>query len=601
MKKLIKKVSGFKALPTILLAVIIVIQSANITRLFVTEKTSYHCDEIYSYGLSNSFYKPFIESDDVYSHENYNCVNEWVSADVFKDYITVSKDQRFRYDSVWYNQSKDRHPPLYYAILHTICSFMPGTFSFWPGFILNLVFFAVLQIFLYLLAKNVLRSRWLALLLCLLWGFTNAATDMVFFTRMYCMLAMWSVILIYLHSRLILNEDNVKPKHIIPLAIVTMLGALTQYLFLFVAFVTAVCFCIRYLLKKRFRLFFAYSAAMLSGVLLSFSIYPAAVKHLFTEGDNASGVDFTKQLVIALRYCFSDIFLITDSDAYWLLMVIPPLLLIFAIFFAPVIFLFRDKPMVKNTFARIKIFFAELPGKIKGFKIIKIISALKGKNPIPAIIMLVSAAVIIITSYTVPFLLGFANRYLFVIYPLFTFAVFALLYFIFHRTKAAKSIMTFLTIILLCHFALHSSMRWLWTVRNPISLHDTIRDKNAVVIMFNPQKYDVLSINSYEFSEANNLFITDLNDLGGQYENLLEKTADGDFYAVINYFFPIEEDESGQYMKDIYENKIYIDELLKPMYKYSGKSKNRFVGECEYPSGAFAIYYFPPATVSTVK
>ena len=144
---LIKKLENIKFLPAVLLAVIILLQSVNICRIFVNDKKSFYCDEVFSFGLANSFYRPFIESDSVRSQE-LHYVDEWFSGEVYRNYITVQDSQRFRYDSVWYNQSQDRHPPLFYAVLHTVCSFFPNTFSKWFGFIPNLIYFAVTQIFL---------------------------------------------------------------------------------------------------------------------------------------------------------------------------------------------------------------------------------------------------------------------------------------------------------------------------------------------------------------------------------------------------------------------------------------------------------------------
>lgn len=261
---MLEKRKEYRRLPIILLAVIILVQIIHIGYRFVSEKTSYHCDELYSYGLSNSFYQPFLEGSDVYSGDFQN-VNEWFSGKEYREYLTVQKGEQFRYDSVWYNQSKDRHPPLFYAVLHTVCSFFPDTFSFWYGMIPNLIYFAVMQFFLYKLSRNILKSKYLSLLLCLFWGFTPAAVNNTLFIRMYCMLAMWTVILMYLHSKLYQKQEPPRGREFIPLVIVTALGALTQYLFLFVAFVTAVCFCIRYLLKKQRKAFLLYGCSMLGG------------------------------------------------------------------------------------------------------------------------------------------------------------------------------------------------------------------------------------------------------------------------------------------------------------------------------------------------
>ncbi|MDF2567934.1 MAG: hypothetical protein K0R90_1390, partial [Oscillospiraceae bacterium] len=92
---------------------------------FGTIKQGYHIDEVYSYGLSNSYYKPFPTDR-----------NKWLDNSYFNDYLEVGKNDKFKYDSVYYNQGEDVHPPLFYFALHTISSFTPNSFSKWQGIIL---------------------------------------------------------------------------------------------------------------------------------------------------------------------------------------------------------------------------------------------------------------------------------------------------------------------------------------------------------------------------------------------------------------------------------------------------------------------------------
>lgn len=73
--------------------------------LFGGQKKGYFIDEIYSWGLANSYYKPFVASYDVF--------DRWVTEDVAADYMTVQKGERFAYQSVYYNQAQDVHPPFF--------------------------------------------------------------------------------------------------------------------------------------------------------------------------------------------------------------------------------------------------------------------------------------------------------------------------------------------------------------------------------------------------------------------------------------------------------------------------------------------------------
>ena len=113
---------------------------------FGNAKQGYFVDELWSYGLANSYYHPHVYSDDALEER-------WVSGEYFRDYLEVLPEQRFRYGSVVYNQTQDYHPPLFYMVLHTISSLFPNTFSKWYGIIPNIVYFAVSM---YLLFASVL-------------------------------------------------------------------------------------------------------------------------------------------------------------------------------------------------------------------------------------------------------------------------------------------------------------------------------------------------------------------------------------------------------------------------------------------------------------
>ena len=83
---------------------------------WANQKAGFFVDEIWSYGLANSNYHPFLYSDGALEHG-------WVNGEYFKNYVVADETHRFDYGSVFYNQKMDVHPPLFYIVLHTICSF----------------------------------------------------------------------------------------------------------------------------------------------------------------------------------------------------------------------------------------------------------------------------------------------------------------------------------------------------------------------------------------------------------------------------------------------------------------------------------------------
>ena len=88
--------------------------------LFGIRKTGMFIDEIYSYGLSNSRYAPFLSdlkggelTDKIFTPEDIDA------------YLTVGNGDQFAFGSVYYNQTKDVHPPLYYWIFNAVSSVFP--------------------------------------------------------------------------------------------------------------------------------------------------------------------------------------------------------------------------------------------------------------------------------------------------------------------------------------------------------------------------------------------------------------------------------------------------------------------------------------------
>ena len=230
-------------------------------------------DEIYSYGLSNSSGKAFL-------NKNNEMQNKWVNSNYFDDYLSVNDNQKFDYNSVYNNQVKDVHPPLYYAILHTVCSFFPNSYSKWLGESINIIFFAVTQIFLFALARKIFNNNLiLSLSTILLYGGTMLAIDNATYIRMYMLLAMFAVMSYYFHYVALYSEKLLF--YLPPIMIVTYLGCLTQYYFLILSFFIAFVFCIILFCKKEFKFCLAYGLGMLTTVVAFYFTFPAVIEHLF--------------------------------------------------------------------------------------------------------------------------------------------------------------------------------------------------------------------------------------------------------------------------------------------------------------------------------
>ena len=179
-------------------------------------KQGFFMDEISTYGLANSFYEPFNN----WTPEYYN---QWNSSEYYFSYVETHDETQFRYDSVYYNQSQDVHPPLYYYFLHTICSFFPDQFSKWFGIGLNIACYLVVNILIYCTSRRYFKEERMSYIPVLFYGFSIAAASTVMLIRMYMLMTMFAMLLLYVHTAYIFKEEILSRKSLALCVITTWL------------------------------------------------------------------------------------------------------------------------------------------------------------------------------------------------------------------------------------------------------------------------------------------------------------------------------------------------------------------------------------------
>ena len=237
---------------------------------FAGQKKGYFIDEIYSWGLANGYYKPFVASYDVFER--------WISGEEFHDYMTVQEGQQFAYHSVYYNQTQDVHPPLYYMILHTICSFMPDIQSKWQGIMLNVFFYGGCLVMIFLTARTLMEDDRGAAAAMAVWGLSPGGLSTAIYIRMYMMMTFFTMVTVYLHVKMAKEGQSLKRLFLI--CAVTFSGLLTQYYFVFIAFFLSAVYVLWKLWKRRWKEAAVYSAALLGSVGLMAAAYPACITQL---------------------------------------------------------------------------------------------------------------------------------------------------------------------------------------------------------------------------------------------------------------------------------------------------------------------------------
>lgn len=270
----------------LILVLVLVVQIVSLVYVG-TQKAGLHIDENYSYILSNSY--------------DAECVmnatelwNTWLDGDAFHKLLSVEEGERFAYLSVYKNNAQDAHPPLFYFLLHTLCSFFPGDSSPWIGIIMNIIFAVLTQIVLYKLSYEITGSSLWSVVPVVLYGSMRAFVDTTVFIRMYSLMTLLTVLLLWQHYRLLTRENKYKP--IIWCGVLTFLGTFTHYYFAIFAFFLAAATCIFLLIRKAWKHLSLYAGSMLSGVIFVFVIYPAGISQILGSETNNVGNEVSSNM-----------------------------------------------------------------------------------------------------------------------------------------------------------------------------------------------------------------------------------------------------------------------------------------------------------------
>lgn len=295
-----------------------------------TKKEGFHVDELYSYGLSNSEYLPFMHmGESGYDVKDWmlefgpgesvadlfrNLVRDfrilkecdfrfresilyqkyltaqansadtytttWVDGQEYRDYLAVSENNRFNYASVYYNQRGDVHPPFFYLLLHTICSLFPGLFSKWLGIALNSMIGVICLVVLYRFGKENLDET-CGLLLVISYGFSCAFVSSVLFIRMYMLLTLLSLCHLRNHMNLIRREGAMTKREGLFLGLITFLGYYTHYYFVIYAIGTALVYGVWAAWHRKWKPLLQYVCIMAASALVGICLWPFSIKHVF--------------------------------------------------------------------------------------------------------------------------------------------------------------------------------------------------------------------------------------------------------------------------------------------------------------------------------
>ena len=260
--------------------VIIILILIGIRVYFGYQKEDFFMDETFSYTLMNMKEGAGM----IQTAPEFN--NIWISGDKIKNMLVVGKDEVLRYDIVYYNQTQDVHPPLYYFLLHTASALSFGNFTKWTGIILNILIFIGISFTLYVIGKKVFKSIIWAIVLVAIYGVSAGAIFSTIFIRMYELLILF--VLLYLNKVIdilkknIIDKEDITKKDMLELVTIFVLGMLTHYHFIIISvLISLVLFIIMLFKKVKISRICTYVGINILGLLIYSAIYPSFYTHMF--------------------------------------------------------------------------------------------------------------------------------------------------------------------------------------------------------------------------------------------------------------------------------------------------------------------------------
>lgn len=262
--------------------------------VFVSEKKEgMYVDEYFSFLLANT---SELELD---AMQGTNTYTGQELLDVF--YVQGEADQ-FDFRTVWENQINDNHPPLFYSIVHIICSLTMQRYDMITvGLAINIVVGMLAFVVMMKLAEVFIENKTVAAVYAFISCSTCYFVNNVTFVRMYMLLMFFTILLVYVLCRQI-GKDTYKLSFFVQLYLITFLGVFTQYFFLIMLAFCCLVMMVYLIFKKKWKELVGGIVSVGAALGTVYLCFPAVISHLFASQrgtqafTNAGDSDFVKRL-----------------------------------------------------------------------------------------------------------------------------------------------------------------------------------------------------------------------------------------------------------------------------------------------------------------
>lgn len=212
-----------------ILIILVIIIICGILVLFQIQKTGFHEDEVYtivsSVNPDNGLMTAY-KNNDVPENEE----PVWKTKEYVKEYVTLNNNNYLNLASIYTNQEKDNHPPVFYALVHFSTILFGGEFSKYSVFVVNIISF-ILSCFIIVKILKIINKSNIIIPTLIFYGLSIGIISMVIYQRMYMLLTLFILIYFYLTLKIYKSEFRLDKKIMIELGITTIIGFLTQYFF----------------------------------------------------------------------------------------------------------------------------------------------------------------------------------------------------------------------------------------------------------------------------------------------------------------------------------------------------------------------------------
>lgn len=269
-------------------------------------------DAIFTFTLANTPYEfNYIDN----KLDKFPSENGWFSADILREQYMAMPYNRFNYAGVYWHQRLDNHPLLYYSLVHTFCSLFPDSYSIWYALIINVMALLLIDVILIRIGRLLFRERYAGAVLILTSMMMVVFYGMVSLARMYMLLALICLWLLYISLRIVKEMQVSMPE----ILLCVFLGSQTHYYFYVYAAVTGLITLLILLVKKRWEELLKILTAASMGEFLSLILFPWVVWHIvFNQMDKNESLYVWSQQQVRDYICFINQTVFNGRGSIWI-------------------------------------------------------------------------------------------------------------------------------------------------------------------------------------------------------------------------------------------------------------------------------------------